>query len=92
MYSHKVLCLQCVGRSGATDARLTEAGNINKSLLALGRVINALANNEARIPYRYKIALIEGLPPCVCKDASLLRYCTVLSGILQGLEADTLGC
>ena len=44
---------QCVGRSGATDARLLEAGNINKSLLTLGRVINSLANNEPRIPYRY---------------------------------------
>ncbi len=43
---------QCVGRSGATDARLLEAGNINKSLLTLGRVINSLANNEPRIPYR----------------------------------------
>lgn len=43
---------ESVGRSGATDARLTEAGNINKSLLTLGRVINALANNEPRIPYR----------------------------------------
>jgi kinesin family protein 11 len=44
---------ECVGRSGATDARLLEAGNINKSLLTLGRVINSLANNEPRIPYRY---------------------------------------
>ena len=79
MYSPKVhvMCLQCVGRSGATDARLTEAGNINKSLLALGRVINALANNEARIPYRYKIALIEGLVPCARKDPSLLLHCAV---------------
>ncbi len=52
--------LQCVGRSGATDARLLEAGNINKSLLTLGRVINSLANNEPRIPYRY------GSVPVVC--------------------------
>ena len=43
---------ECVGRSGATDVRLLEASNINKSLLTLGRVINALANNEPRIPYR----------------------------------------
>eukprot|EP00121_Abeoforma_whisleri_P004630 Awhi_evm1s4187 len=31
-----------IGRSGATSQRAVEAGNINKSLLALGRVITAL--------------------------------------------------
>lgn len=33
---------ECVGRSGAKDARAREAGNINQSLLTLGRVITAL--------------------------------------------------
>ncbi|CAD5234740.1 unnamed protein product [Bursaphelenchus xylophilus] len=41
-----------VGRSGAVDQRAREAGNINTSLLALGRVINALTSNAAHIPYR----------------------------------------
>jgi kinesin family member 11 len=41
-----------VGRSGAEGAMAKEAGNINKSLLTLGRVINALAMNEPHIPYR----------------------------------------
>ena len=31
-----------VGRSGAVDKRAREAGNINQSLLTLGRVITAL--------------------------------------------------
>lgn len=39
-------------RSGATDERLKEAKSINKSLSALGNVINALSVGEAFIPYR----------------------------------------
>uniref|UniRef100_A0A914GYD2 Kinesin motor domain-containing protein n=1 Tax=Globodera rostochiensis TaxID=31243 RepID=A0A914GYD2_GLORO len=41
-----------IGRSGATDKRAREAGNINASLLALGRVINALTTSAPHIPYR----------------------------------------
>ncbi|KAI6209487.1 Kinesin-like protein KIF11 [Aphelenchoides besseyi] len=41
-----------VGRSGAVEARAREAGNINTSLLALGRVITALTTNAAHVPYR----------------------------------------
>mmetsp|Transcript_4379 Transcript_4379/g.13249 ORF Transcript_4379/g.13249 Transcript_4379/m.13249 type:complete len:985 (-) Transcript_4379:519-3473(-) len=39
-------------KTGATDARLKEAQNINKSLSALGDVISALSNGEKFIPYR----------------------------------------
>jgi hypothetical protein len=35
------------------DETAKEAGNINKSLLTLGRVIHALASNEKHVPYRY---------------------------------------
>ena len=42
-----------IGRSGAENMRAREAGNINMSLLALGRVINALVAKHAHIPYRY---------------------------------------
>ncbi|XP_057801396.1 kinesin-like protein KIN-5D isoform X2 [Salvia miltiorrhiza] len=39
-------------RSGAREVRAREAGEINKSLLTLGRVINALADNSTHVPYR----------------------------------------
>lgn len=41
-----------IGRSGAENKRAAEAGLINKSLLTLGRVINALVDKSAHIPYR----------------------------------------
>lgn len=41
-----------IGRSGATNTRAREAGNINQSLLALGRVITALVEGKKHIPYR----------------------------------------
>ena len=41
-----------VGRSGAQNARAREAGNINQSLLALGRVITGLVERSPHIPYR----------------------------------------
>ncbi|KAL0347275.1 UNVERIFIED_CONTAM: Kinesin-like protein KIN-5B [Sesamum calycinum] len=39
-------------RSGAREARAREAGEINKSLLTLGRVINALVEHSLHVPYR----------------------------------------
>ncbi|GAV62678.1 LOW QUALITY PROTEIN: Kinesin domain-containing protein/DAP_epimerase domain-containing protein [Cephalotus follicularis] len=41
-----------ITRSGAREGRAREAGEINKSLLTLGRVINALVEHSAHIPYR----------------------------------------
>ncbi|KAJ5778738.1 hypothetical protein N7520_001984 [Penicillium odoratum] len=41
-----------IGRSGAENKRAAEAGLINKSLLTLGRVINALVDKSSHIPYR----------------------------------------
>lgn len=35
------------------QGRAREAGEINKSLLTLGRVINALVEHSAHIPYRF---------------------------------------
>ncbi|KAK6779663.1 hypothetical protein RDI58_021847 [Solanum bulbocastanum] len=39
-------------RSGAKEGRAREAGEINKSLLTLGRVINALVDHSGHVPYR----------------------------------------
>lgn len=41
-----------IGRSGAVDKRAREAGNINQSLLTLGRVITALVDRTPHVPYR----------------------------------------
>src|SRR6201996_8323156 len=41
-----------IQRSGAENKRAAEAGVINKSLLTLGRVINALVDKSTHIPYR----------------------------------------
>jgi len=36
----------------ALQGRAREAGEINKSLLTLGRVINALVEHSGHVPYR----------------------------------------
>ncbi|WOG91218.1 hypothetical protein DCAR_0310466 [Daucus carota subsp. sativus] len=41
-----------ISRSGSRESRAREAGEINKSLLTLGRVINALVEHSAHVPYR----------------------------------------
>ncbi|KAI4364136.1 hypothetical protein MLD38_020267 [Melastoma candidum] len=41
-----------ISRSGSRDGRAKEAGEINKSLLTLGRVINALVEHSPHVPYR----------------------------------------
>ncbi|KAF5292020.1 hypothetical protein FQA39_LY14137 [Lamprigera yunnana] len=41
-----------ISRSGAVEKRAREAGNINQSLLTLGRVIKALAEKNTHIPFR----------------------------------------
>jgi len=41
-----------IQRSGAENKHAAEAGLINKSLLTLGRVINALVDKKSHIPYR----------------------------------------
>ncbi|THU60131.1 hypothetical protein C4D60_Mb07t09390 [Musa balbisiana] len=41
-----------ISRSGAREGRAREAGEVNKSLLTLGRVITSLAEHSSHIPYR----------------------------------------
>ena len=47
-----------IQRSGAENKRAAEAGLINKSLLTLGRVINALVERGSHIPYRLVKAVL----------------------------------
>lgn len=50
-------------KSGAVSERAKEAGLINQSLLALGKVINALGDGDAHVPYRESklTRLLQGL-------------------------------
>ncbi|KAL5209439.1 hypothetical protein ABZP36_005062 [Zizania latifolia] len=41
-----------IARSGAREGRAREAGEMNKSLLTLGRVITALVEHSGHVPYR----------------------------------------
>ena len=41
-----------IGRSGAVEKRAHEAGNINRSLLTLGRVIKQLVEKAPHVAYR----------------------------------------
>ena len=43
---------ECAKRTGCQDQRALEAGNINRSLLTLTRVIDALVKNQKYIPFR----------------------------------------
>lgn len=57
-----------VGRSGAKDERAREAGEINKSLLTLSRVITSLVEHQPFVPYRSAPWL-----PCMSPPFSRLR-------------------
>ena len=72
-----------IQRSGAENKRATEAGLINKSLLTLGRVINALVDKASHIPYRYASPEGEG----VCHFADVASRESKLTRLLQ----DSLG-
>ncbi|MQM09363.1 hypothetical protein Taro_042233 [Colocasia esculenta] len=41
-----------ISRSGVRESRAREAGELNKSLLTLGRVITALVEHSGHVPYR----------------------------------------
>jgi kinesin family member C2/C3 len=58
-----------VGKTDATGERLKEAQNINRSLSALGDVINALGKKSTHVPYRnskltFLLQVWLFLPPC----------------------------
>ena len=55
-----------------SQGRAREAGEINKSLLTLGRVINALVEHSGHVPYRYYFTLAVE----TCLDKLLTTYVT----------------
>ena len=69
-----------ISRSGAKDGRAREAGNINQSLLTLGRVITALVEHSGHIPYRCSCrARAPRVFPCVCVCKEPLRLTRLLT-------------
>ena len=46
-----------IGRSGAVEKRAKEAGNINQSLLTLGRCITGLVEKAPHIPFRLRFMI-----------------------------------
>lgn len=56
------------------QGRAREAGEINKSLLTLGRVINALVEHSGHVPYRYDFTLATEACFVLQKDKLLKRY------------------
>ena len=72
-----------VSKSGARDARAREAGNINQSLLTLGRVINALVDTGMHVPYRCRVSVLQQLDAlsCLLRSLHTARCC---KGIILG--------
>ncbi|VAI06844.1 unnamed protein product [Triticum turgidum subsp. durum] len=50
---------ESIARSGAKEVRAREAGELNKSLLTLGRVITALVEDSVHVPYSHSRANIS---------------------------------
>mmetsp|Transcript_447 Transcript_447/g.1069 ORF Transcript_447/g.1069 Transcript_447/m.1069 type:complete len:893 (+) Transcript_447:493-3171(+) len=65
-----------ISKSGVQGARLTEATNINKSLSALGDVIQARANKQGHVPYRNS-TLTYLLQDSLSQDSKTLMFVQV---------------
>ena len=48
-----------INKTGATGLTLTEAQNINRSLLELGNVISALMQQSSHVPYRSALTSVR---------------------------------
>ena len=62
-----------ITKSGAEGARLKEAQNINKSLSALGDVIQARANKQGHVPFRNS-TLTYLLQDSLSQDSKTLMF------------------
>ena len=73
------------------QARAREAGEINKSLLTLGRVINALVEHSAHVPYRYGSVYLQHLYRFFHFLGSYSCFTTTRDSKLTRLLRDSLG-
>ena len=74
-------CSENIGHSGAVDKRSQKAGNINQSLLTLGRIITALVERTLHVPYQ------ESKLPRILQDSrgtyKNIYHCNSFSRISQ---------
>ncbi|KAK9829410.1 hypothetical protein WJX72_005680 [[Myrmecia] bisecta] len=76
-----------INKTHATGLTLTEAQNINRSLLELGNVISALMQQSSHVPYRNsKLTML--LQDSLGGDAKALMFCNLSSN--QAHAAETL--
>ncbi|KAL0032084.1 hypothetical protein WJX77_004214 [Trebouxia sp. C0004] len=74
-----------ITKTGATGLTLTEAQNINKSLLELGNVISALMQQSKHVPYRNsKLTML--LQDSLGGDAKALMFCNLASTAIHATE------
>ena len=74
-----------ISKTGATGLTLTEAQNINNSLLSLGNVISALVSGGAHVPYRNsKLTML--LQDSLGGDAKALMMCNLAPSTLHASE------
>jgi kinesin family protein 5 len=76
---------ESVGKTGADGLRLKEAQLINKSLSALGNVINALSEGKAHVPYRDS-KLTRMLEDCLGGNAKTTLVCMCSSEARNAVE------
>ncbi|DBA83503.1 TPA: hypothetical protein ACH3X2_006431 [Trebouxia sp. C0005] len=74
-----------ITKTGATGLTLTEAQNINKSLLELGNVISALMQQSKHVPYRNsKLTML--LQDSLGGHAKALMFCNLASTAIHATE------
>lgn len=69
-------------KTQAEGARLAEAGAINKSLMTLGQVFQALKNSQMHVPYRNS-KLTHALQPCLSGEAKVVLIATISPDVMQ---------
>jgi len=74
-----------VKKSGATGEQLKEAMAINMSLSALGNVINALATEQAHVPYRdHRLTML--MSDSLGGSAKTLMFCNVSPSVRRASQ------